>query len=41
MRVRTRGEIAQENRNAVIGTIAIVVVLFSVFFVAPGMMIVT
>lgn len=41
IRRRTRAEIAQENRNAVIGTIAIVVVLFSVFFVAPGMMLVT
>ena len=40
-RYRSRGEIAQENRNAVIGTLAIVVVLFAVFFIAPGMMVVT
>lgn len=40
-RYRTRGEIAAENRNAVVGTIAIVVVLFSVFFLSPGMTIVT
>ena len=37
----TRGEVAQENRNAVVGTLAIVVVLFSLFFLAPGMTIIT
>lgn len=41
MRGRTRAEVAEENRNVAIVTIAIVVVLFSVFFVSPGMMILT
>ncbi len=41
MRYRTRAEIAAENRNVVIITIAIVVVLFSVFFISPGMVVVT